>query len=205
MQETKHRFLGQRGWVARQQKKWVKLKSALMNIFSSMGKILSSMRQGWQKYFHYLWGKSSELKELEAKDALLAKTVLDIHRKRTHSEIIFIPLFAIQPIHAIDRENAIAQTKKRAAILRENKATLLACQQLSTGILGQYLPSVSGIKVVKQAEHSYIAFEGNGRLAALQEVFSLDNDLLIEVEAYQFTNPTKIIRRMQRVRRLNKL
>ena len=35
------------------------------------------------RWWSYLFGKRSELKELDLKDAVLAKTVLDIHRKST--------------------------------------------------------------------------------------------------------------------------
>jgi len=59
-----------------------------------------------KKFTRYLLGKTSELKELDSKDALLAKTVLDIHRKRTHSQFVLVPLFALKQIHAIDRDNA---------------------------------------------------------------------------------------------------
>ena len=72
-------------------------------------------------------------------------------------------------------------------------------------MLSDVLPSISAIKVVKQSDDSYIAYEGNGRLAALQEVLSPSDGISIEVEEYHFNKPTKILRRMTRVRRLNGL
>jgi hypothetical protein len=71
--------------------------------------------------------------------------------------------------------------------------------------LGRYLPSVSWIKVVRESEDAYLAFEGNGRLAAMQTVFTPADGLLVEAELYRFKNPRKIIRRLNRVRRLNGL
>ncbi|OUR71573.1 hypothetical protein A9Q78_09245 [Methylophaga sp. 41_12_T18] len=82
-------------------------------------------------FIKYFIGKSSELKDLEAKDALLAKVVLDIHRKRTHSVLISVPLFALKQIHAIDRENAVAATNQRVDKLERAKQELLQYQHLS--------------------------------------------------------------------------
>ena len=158
-----------------------------------------------KKFFRYLLNKRSELKDLDTKDALLAKVVLDIHRKRTHSSFAMVPLFAVRQIHIIDRDSAIASTEKRIQIVSAARQALLAKREISKALLAEYLPSVSGIKVVKQMDDSYIAYEGNGRLVALQTVFTPEDDLYIEVEEYHFHNRQKILRRMNRVRRLNGL
>lgn len=157
----------------------------------------------FSKYIKYLIGKTSELGDLETKDALLAKTVLDIHRKRTHSEFVIVPLFNLKQIHAIDRDNAIKATEKRVRKLEEVRNILLQKKNITRDVLGEYLPSVSWIKVVKEPGDSYISYEGNGRLAALQQVFSPSDGMSVEVEEYYFKNPKKILRRMSRVRRLN--
>jgi hypothetical protein len=67
------------------------------------------------------------------------------------------------------------------------------------------MPSISWIKVVRENDDSYIAYEGNGRLIAMQNAFAPSEKILIEVEEYHFKNSKKIIRRMNRVRRLNGL
>jgi hypothetical protein len=157
------------------------------------------------KLISYLFGKKSELKDLETKDVLLAKIVLDIHRKRTHSTIMQVPLFKVKQIHAIDRENAIDATEKRIQIITNVKEKLLQQKIITKDLLNKILPSVSGIKVVKETDQSYIAYEGNGRLVALQKVFEPGDDISIEVEEYRFKNPKKILRRIQKVRKLNKL
>lgn len=157
------------------------------------------------KFISYLLGKKSEVKDLEKKDVLLAKTVLDIHRKRTHSSFVFAPLFSVKQIHAIDRENAIKSTEKRVDILLQSKEKLLQHKNITKEILNQYLPSVSGIKTVKDTDESYIAYEGNGRLVALQKVFTPSDEMYIEVEEYHFKNPKKILRRIKRVRKYNGL
>ena len=61
------------------------------------------------------------------------------------------------------------------------------------------------MKVVEPEPGAYIAFEGNGRLAAMQEVFSPEDGMRVEVEQYHFRNTPKIVRRLNRVRRLNGL
>ena len=82
---------------------------------------------------------------------------------------------------------------------------ILAAGGLTQDTLNQYLPSVSAIKVVRENENTYIAYEGNGRLAAMQRVFEAADGITVEVEQYHFNNPSKIIRRLNRVRRLNGL
>lgn len=154
-------------------------------------------------FFDYLFTKSSELKDLDAKDALLAKVVLDIHRKRTHSVQAIVPLFSLMQIHAIDRENAINSTEERVSKLQQVKDSLLSEQTITRKVLDVHLPSVSGIKVVRASDDRYIAYEGNGRLVALQQVFTPADGIDIEVEEYLFRNPKKILRRMQRVRKMN--
>jgi hypothetical protein len=158
-----------------------------------------------KNFITYLFGKKSELADLSAKDALLAKVILDIHRKRTHSKFVFVPLSSLKPIHAIDCENALLTTAKRTDKLREVKEELIAKHRLTREVLAEYLPSISSIKVVQESVNSVIAYEGNGRLAALQSVFESADDIMVEVEEYCFRNPKKILRRMNRVRRLNGL
>lgn len=151
-------------------------------------------------FWSYLLGKRSEVQALSARDVLLAKVILDIHRKRTRTEFVFVPLFAVRQIHPIDREDALQATAQRAATVEAHKAEILNHKRVSREILAAYLPSVSWIKVVQQDPQTYIAYEGNGRLAALQKVFRPEDGLLLEVEQYFFRNPAKILRRMNRVR-----
>ncbi|MFP6581432.1 MAG: hypothetical protein VCD00_02625 [Candidatus Hydrogenedentota bacterium] len=158
-----------------------------------------------RSFIDYLFGKRSEVKDMSAKDAMLAKVILDIHRKRTHTKFIRVPLFSLHQIHRLDRDNAMESLKKRIALLEENKDEIAELKSLSCDDLNHYLPSVSAIKVVQESVDSYIAYEGNGRLAALREIFSEAEGIELEVENYVFENPAKIIRRMNRVRKMNDL
>jgi len=158
-----------------------------------------------KKFFSYLLGKSTEIQDLDVKDIMLTKVILDIHRKRTGKRFIFVPLFSVKPIHVLDRENAVAATRQRARALRGKKNVLVSEGKVDRAVLADVLPSVSWIKVVREKDDSCIAFEGNGRLAAMKEVFSPEDGIMLEVEEYIFRNPEKIIRRMNRVRKMNGL
>lgn len=158
-----------------------------------------------KKFLRYLLGKRSELEELELKDLVMAKTILDIHRKRSSKAVVRLSLFALFPIHVIDRAEAIEALQERIAALEPHRAAFLASGQLTCEDLARVLPSVSWIKVVEDTPGTYLAFEGNGRIAALQAVFTPEDELAVEVELYHFKNPAKIRRRLQRVRRLNGL
>lgn len=156
-------------------------------------------------FVDYLFGKRSEVKDMSAKDAMLAKVILDIHRKRVKTELIRVPLFSLKQIHRLDRDNAMESLNKRIASLQNDQQAIIDIRSLSCEELNRFLPSVSAIKVVQESADSYIAYEGNGRLAAMQEVFRPEDRIELEVENYVFTNPTKILRRMNRVRKMNKL
>ncbi|THB78628.1 MAG: hypothetical protein D6B25_03710 [Desulfobulbaceae bacterium] len=67
------------------------------------------------------------------------------------------------------------------------------------------MPSIFGIKVVKQSEQRCIVFEGNGRLNEKVEVFQPEDHIMLVVEQYHFKNNSNIIRRMNRVLRMNGL
>jgi len=156
-----------------------------------------------KKFLSYLHGKRSEVQDLDLKDIVLTKVILDIHRKRTGKRFILVPLFSVKLIHALDRENTLADTKKREEALLRQKDLLVARGKIDRAVLSEILPSVSWIKVVRENENSFIAYEGNGRLGAMQNVFTAEDGLVLEVEEYLFRNPARIIHRMNRVRRMN--
>ena len=163
----------------------------------------------------YLFDKRGELDDLELKDLVMAKTIVDVHRHRTAKHLVAVPLFALHPIHVIDRDGAIAATERRAEVLGEVADELRAAGTLTEALLARHLPSVSHIKVVPVTDArptegdpspaEYLAFEGNGRIAALQRVFTPADGLTVEVERYDVDDPVKILRRLNRVRRWNGL
>lgn len=153
----------------------------------------------------YLLGKRSELEDLDLKDVVMAKAILDIHRKRTHKSLVTVPLVALRQIHRLDRDNAIAATRQRVRALEQHRAELLESKRLTCETLAQILPSVSWIKAVRKGPEEFLAFEGNGRIAAMQTVFKPEDGMTVEIEQYHFRSPAKIIRRLDRVRRMNGL
>jgi hypothetical protein len=153
----------------------------------------------------YLIGKADEIQDLDLKDVLMAKVILDIHRTRLRKEFVFVPLGYLKPIHTLDRPNAMQATEARVRALVPQREEFLRSGRMACADLAGVLPSVSWIKVVRENDSSFLAYEGNGRLAALHEVFGTDADLEIEVELYHFRNSKKIVRRLSRLRRLNGL
>lgn len=153
-----------------------------------------------KQFIHYLWDKKSEISKLDEKDILLSKLVMDIHRTRTCHEIIQVDLFAIYPVHPLNRPNSIRATEKRVAILKQVQQKFRQTKNISREILHTHLPSVSGVKVVRTTDQTFISFEGNGRLAALQTVFLPEDHLTIEVEEYIFKDSTSILNQMNNLR-----
>ncbi len=158
-----------------------------------------------QNIFHYLLYKKSEFKEMKYKDILLIKLVLQIYREKTSSKQIWIPLYNLKSIHKIDRDNAIKLNKKRVSILNSNKPPLLDSHRISKESIHKYMPSITNIKVIQESEHTYVVFEGNSRIEALQQVFSRNEPILIEVECYSFHNPKLIQQQINSIRKLNGL
>lgn len=163
-----------------------------------------AMRTTLSRWWHYLHGKRSEVAQMDYKDAYMAKVVMDIHRKRSGKRLTRVPLAQLEPIHRIDRENALRATRERAEALLANRDALLAEKVLDSETLQSIMPSVSHIKVVQDGER-WLAFEGNGRLYAMREVFSASDGMRVEVEEYLFDDPRSLQRRLHRVRTLNRL
>jgi hypothetical protein len=162
--------------------------------------MLHSIRTWW----HYLLGKRGELAHMDHKDAYMAKVVMDIHRKRTGKTLVRVPLAQLEPIHRIDRESALRSARERADALRAHRDTLLTTKLLDSEALQTIMPSVSQIKVVRDGDR-WLAFEGNGRLYAMREVFAPEDGMQVEVEEYLFDDSRSLQRRLRRVRKLNRL
>jgi hypothetical protein len=155
-------------------------------------------------FFSYLMAKRSEIRDMRVKDILLAKAIVDIHRHTIRRSLQNLKLSEIVPMHAIDRENALESLSKRTQLLKQHRVDILRRRSLSKADLLDYLPSVSGIKVVA-LENYYVSFEGNGRLEAFKRAFLPEDKLSLEVEVFEVDEIAKIQRRVNRVRRRNRL
>ena len=155
------------------------------------------------QFFQYLLGKRSEVKDLRYKDVLMANAILKIHKQRTHKTIEMVPLNSILLLHRLDRENTLNTVNQRIGALESHKNELIKSKQLNGEKLQEIIPSVSTIKVVLSEPQYFIAFEGNGRIYALQQVFQNETDIFVEVEQYHLAKPQKILKTLIRIRELN--
>jgi len=153
-------------------------------------------------WFNYLWEKIPELRNLGNKDFQLSKLVARIHRTRNEVVNIQVAISQIQPIHKIDRDTAVLRLNERIDALKPCRAAWLKEPFISNDLLHEVLPSVSAIKVIEIDHGQYVAFEGNGRLYAIKEVF---DQLDVEVDLYVLEKDSKISRRVVRILKLNQL
>ncbi|MBD3867784.1 MAG: hypothetical protein IFK94_06655 [Acidobacteria bacterium] len=58
---------------------------------------------------------------------------------------------------------------------------------------------------LKDRDGSFLAYEGNGRVAALQHVFGPNDGIAVEVEEYRFRRPGRILKALHKLRRMNGL
>jgi hypothetical protein len=176
-----------------------------------LGKLIEQLQQvddELRDFFKYLYGKRTELWHLSENDVVMAKTIMDIHRLSIDSVQAHVPLHALQPLHRLDRDNVLETIEQRAELLQARKAEIMQRGVLDKVLLKEVLQSASGIKIVERLEQPlYIAFEGNGRLEAMRRVFTAADGVLVEVEQYRFDDDdvAAILRRLERVRRLNGL
>lgn len=156
-------------------------------------------------FIHYLLNKRSEIKDLRYKDMLMSKVILKIHKQKADKTIEMVPFQSILLLHRLDRENSLITVLKRIKALEYHKNELLNSKQLTKEKLQEIIPSVSAIKVVSSNNNQFIAFEGNGRIFAMQHVFNNIPDIFVEVEVYNLAKPEKIIKSLNRIRRINNL
>ena len=156
-----------------------------------------------ENFIEYLYQKRSEIKNLRFRDLLLAKAVTDIHRYSVKQQVKVVPLWAIEPIHCIDRDSALKKLNERVAILNNHRHEILKDKILDQRTLQDILPSVFGIKVIYGEGGGFISFEGNGRLEAFKKVFHPKDNIMIEVEVYRLKARNKVLRRVNRVLKRN--
>ena len=156
-----------------------------------------------EKFFRYLYDKRSELQQLRFRDILMAKAITDIHRHCVRKKLKVVPLWSIHPIHCLDRPSAMAKLDERIRVLTDHKDEIKRTRAITRKRLLKYLPSISGIKVIRDGHGGYISFEGNGRVEAFRQVFTSSDNLRLEVEIYYVDDLKKILRRVRRVQKRN--
>ena len=153
--------------------------------------------------FQYFFGKRSEIQDLDFRDALLAQANVRIYRTRTHKTLEMVPLKHLKLLHSLERENSKNVLAQRIAEIEKNKEDIIINNEIKMDVLNGFLPSISSLKVVEANRLNYLAFEGNGRIAALKEVFGDSEEVFVEVEHYHFKNKKDIVRKLNRIRKVN--
>lgn len=156
-----------------------------------------------KRLFNWLWAKRSEAAQLDYRDAFMGHLVLEIMQTSIKNEFKLIKLHESRAIHPTDnRENTIKATNERAELIREQKETLLQNPMFSKEVIAELMPSATYIRAIEDGKGGYFTFEGNGRVAALKQVFDPQDEVEIEVDLY---HPKKLKRSQKKIRKLRKM
>lgn len=152
---------------------------------------------------HWLWSKRSEVAQMDYRDAFMAHLVLEIIQTSVNNDFNYASLYELHPIHPVDnRENTIKATNERAKKIQKSAERLLGEQKVSKESLAQVLPSTTYIRAIPDGNNGYYTFEGNGRVAALKQVFIPEDNISIELDVY---HPKKLKQSQRKVRKLRKM
>jgi len=156
-----------------------------------------------RRLWNWIWGKRHEAKDLDHRDVFMGHIVLEILQTSKKNAFVSIPLFQLKPIHPTNnRATTVKATRERAEKIKAYKADLLNVKMISKERLAELMPSATYIRAIKDADESYATFEGNGRVAALKEVFTPEDDIQIEVDVYY---PKKLKRSQKKIKKLRKM
>lgn len=153
-----------------------------------------------KRIWKWLVQKAPEVKQLDHRDAQLVVVVVRIQQQATGKQVVPIPLFQIKLIHPIHRGAAVEKTNQRMQAIIDHKDELLQTKLITQDFLKDKLPSVTWIKAVRDDDGKYIVFEGNGRVAALQEVFTPADQMMLEIEIFDFPPDSDILDQVRQVR-----
>lgn len=133
--------------------------------------------------YNYYYDKLRELKEIN-KSAPYAVILRGLIMATTKSkDKTLVPLKDLYLIHPISHVAAIEKLQKRIAALKELRPAHGSII-LTSAILDQKVSSKNLMRAIQTDDGGYVVFDGNGRLAAIQEVFG-GIDTIVEVEVYR--------------------
>jgi hypothetical protein len=168
----------------------------MKSIFGKIGQELSRL---WD----WLWSKRSEVAEMDHRDAYMAHVVLEILQTSSSNEFMFVPLYQTIPIHPThNRENTVEAVNKRAKAISERKQEILKKGRISKELLSELMPSATYIRAIESGDGGYFTFEGNGRVAALKQVFSPHDKIQIELNIFY---PKKVKKSQQKIIKLRRM
>lgn len=142
---------------------------------------------------------------MDHRDALLAEVNLIIYRKVLDKTNEMVCLKDLKYIHKLERDNALVRLQERIEVLQKHKDNILINNTISADSMTEYLPSISLIKVVKDQFGHYLIFEGNGRIAAIKDVFDNHKEIFIEVQEFHFKNKKSILKKLHYLMKINGL
>lgn len=146
-----------------------------------MQKISNEIKRLWE----WLYGKRTEVAQMDHRDAYMGKIVLEILQTSTENKFQYIPLYNLKPIHPVDnRENTIKATQERASKVSEYKEKILKTKKVSKELISEILPSATYIRAIPADDEYFYSIEGNGRIAAFLKNFSKDDNISLEVDVY---------------------
>lgn len=156
--------------------------------------------------WRWLWAKRSEAAQLDYRDAYMAQLVLEILQMNTGREFVYAPLYNLRPIHPTDnRENTIQAVKKRAETVKSIANEWKRQKTISKELMAEVLPSATFIRAIEDGEGGYYTFEGNGRVAALLQVFKPEDAIEIELDLYHPMFEKQARKKIRRLRKMHKM
>jgi len=157
-----------------------------------------------KKVWNWLFAKRSELFQMNHKDALMAHIVVDIMQNSKKHGFKYCKLHSLDPIHPVDnRKNTIRATQERVNKLKPYRNKLLKRRKLSKEDLSKYLPSATYARAIPTSEGRHFTFEGNGRIAALKQIFTPQDNIEIELDVYYPRHGRKVRRNIKKLRAMH--
>ena len=155
----------------------------------------------WSKIFlEWLVNKIPEGTRLGKNDVLLANIVLRVNREATSKGLRPVLLSAIKQIHPLDRGPAAKKMRERVEIFRKHKEEIVQDGHISTQKLNEFAPSITLIRTGFYQDY-FVAFEGNSRVAALQEVFAGKRDITVDVEVFTLPKDSSMLKDISQLRK----
>jgi len=151
-------------------------------------------------FFKWLVNKTPEATQLGENDVLLANVVAKINLEAARKEMRAVPLAALVQMHPLDRGPAMQKTRERVEILQKHKEEIARGGHIANEKLIEYVPSVSPIRAVAYGNR-FIMFEGNGRAAALKEVFADEADMTVDVEIFTLPEDSRVFTGIDHLRK----
>ena len=123
-----------------------------------------------------------------------------VHRRVIDRRRVRLPLFSLQALHPIHRRAARAKAARRIRTCAAFRRELLGHGLITAEFLARCLPSRTPVTIVVLGIRQPFVLDGNGRLHALRSVFTPQDGMSIEVNAWTVHQPAKVAALFDRYR-----